>query len=807
MGAGPSILTTTEAPVAEPGRHAAPASAAWLVLAAFAASYIAFLAAQLGQLVAPSLIASWQGTVLLEEVRISVLGLVAATGGFGPRTALLAWPVLIGAFFVVTGWLLARRGPALWALLGYQLAAWNLVFLVAASLSSLVFRRWTVLNGMTAVIGVPLLFLLLRSLSTYGARYASGRWARLEAAISCFLAPFLILLLLFWRVNLRLPMRGPQTVGVLLGVIGTLIVLALAAAATARRPAWQEAFPSRSALRAAGLAAVIMTALAAYGWLRNVALDQPLTRFTTAHYEVLYPAASYSPDRVRQMADEHESLWPGMEQRVAELGGAQAVARLKVRLFPTLEAKYRRTRSTAPETVERGEIFTVVNGEHARWSPLADAEALLQATQPNKPELEFLQTAAVGYVAGSDLREAGRVVAEEGAYSLQRLSSPETFISPMVRRPLAAAFAAWIGADRLRNLYRNGSSGPDWRPALEESWRQHQAHLAASVRLPAPNNSAVFFQKGVAVSHEGGVRSGGYASERAVGVLRGLAAMGVDSVSLMPFAFMPAPDAPVLRMFTGESDESLDHMTYAAHQAGLRVMLKPQIWLRGGKFSGDIQFDTEEDFQTFWRAYRQWILHYARLARNNRIDLLCIGTELRHLSTREKEWRKLVAEIRRVYPGPLTYAANWGREFEETPFWDALDYIGLNNYYPLAEDGGDTSPAQLQARADQLAQSVAAVASRWKKPVLLTEVGYPSQAKAAAQPWLEDFSARSDPALQARLYEAVFQAFYKQPWFAGMYWWKWPSSGHGGGPDDPSLTPLNKPAAQVVRSWYQGPTR
>ena len=126
-------MTVPESPVAEPGRRAAPASTAWLLLAASAASYIAFLAAQLGQLVAPSLIASWQDKVLLEEVRVSALALLASTGGFGPRTAILAWPALLGTLLALIGWLLARRGQTLTALLGYQLAAWNLLFLVAGA--------------------------------------------------------------------------------------------------------------------------------------------------------------------------------------------------------------------------------------------------------------------------------------------------------------------------------------------------------------------------------------------------------------------------------------------------------------------------------------------------------------------------------------------------------------------------------------------------------------------------------------------------------------------------------------------------
>jgi hypothetical protein len=355
-------------------------------------------------------------------------------------------------------------------------------------------------------------------------------------------------------------------------------------------------------------------------------------------------------------------------------------------------------------------------------------------------------------------------------------------------------------------LYRTGSSGDDWRPALEEGWRQYQVRLAMAVHQPPqPAGFARTFYKGVAFSHEGGTRSGGYASERAATALQELPGMGVDSVSLMPFGFMPSPESPALRMFTGESDESLDHMTWAAHQAGLKVMLKPQIWLRGGRFAGDVRFSSEEDFQTWWRAYRQWILHYARLAQRNGTDLLCVGTELQQVSARPGDWRRLIAEIRRVYRGPLTYAANWGHEFEDIEFWDALDYMGLNDYYPLAESDAEATPDRLKARAEQVAQRVAAVQAKWNRPVLLTEVGYPSQASAARLPWREDGSTEPDPALQARLYEAVFQAFYRQPWLAGMYWWKWPSSGFGGGPDDTGLTPLNKPAAKVLQKWFTEP--
>ena len=67
-------------------------------------------------------------------------------------------------------------------------------------------------------------------------------------------------------------------------------------------------------------------------------------------------------------------------------------------------------------------------------------------------------------------------------------------------------------------------------------------------------------------------------------------------------------------------------------------------------------------------------------------DIFCVGTELSKLSKHDAEWRRIIGDVRKIYKGPLTYAAVQGPEFETLQFWDALDYIGLNNYYPLTDD-------------------------------------------------------------------------------------------------------------------------
>ena len=146
-----------------------------------------------------------------------------------------------------------------------------------------------------------------------------------------------------------------------------------------------------------------------------------------------------------------------------------------------------------------------------------------------------------------------------------------------------------------------------------------------------------------------------------------------------------------------------------------------------------------------------------------------------------------------MYPGPLVYAANAGEEFENLRFWDALDYIGLDNYNSLPDD----------LNASAIVDKIEAVHRRYQRPVIFTEVGFSSLEAPHRQPW-DETPRRLSTEEQARCYEAVFQAFYRKPWFQGMYWWKVGSNGYGGSQDG-THTPWGKPAMDVVSRWYRKP--
>jgi hypothetical protein len=311
----------------------------------------------------------------------------------------------------------------------------------------------------------------------------------------------------------------------------------------------------------------------------------------------------------------------------------------------------------------------------------------------------------------------------------------------------------------------------------------------ASVPKPEPNAPypRLFFQRGVNFTAEGPV---GYSPEHSARVLDHLVRNGVNAIALVPYGFSPLGRPEVqFRNMSWERDDDVEAVTALAHRRGVKVMLKPQIWVGGG-WPADIDFTNAAARGEWFRQYRAFLEHYSKLATRIHADVLCIGVEFGKMTTYEREWRDLIAIARTLYPGPLVYGAVQGPEFESIRFWDALDYIGLNNYYPMPDD----------LRTDDMVRRVEAVQKRYQRPVLFTEAGFSSYKDPHRAPW-DETPRDLAPDEQARCYEAILTAFYHKPWFQGVYWWKVGTNGYGG-VNDGSHTPWGKPAMEVVAHWY-----
>jgi hypothetical protein len=293
----------------------------------------------------------------------------------------------------------------------------------------------------------------------------------------------------------------------------------------------------------------------------------------------------------------------------------------------------------------------------------------------------------------------------------------------------------------------------------------------------------------------------------------------VTWIAQMPFGWQAGAAEPGIRTNTarpvgrrglwGESDAGLTYTARLARRHGIRSMLKPHLWVRGrNAWPGDINMTSPADWEAWFANYSAFILHYAQVAEAARFEGLCIGTELLHATepAHEKAWRGLIKQIRRVYHGPLTYAANWSGEYQQIRFWDALDYVGIQAYFPLSAAASPPLDALEQGWQPHL-RALAAWQKKIRKPIVFTEVGYKTTPDAAARPWEwpeRMATTAPDEATQARCYEALFRATWGQPWLKGLFIWKWYPGLAADGPArrHADFTPQHKPAEAVLAHWY-----
>jgi len=263
------------------------------------------------------------------------------------------------------------------------------------------------------------------------------------------------------------------------------------------------------------------------------------------------------------------------------------------------------------------------------------------------------------------------------------------------------------------------------------------------------------------------------------------------------------------------SDDELLSVIQIAHADGLRVMLKPGINLSNdpGHWQGQIDFGSDNaKWEEWFAAYTKFILHYAQLAQKGGADQFIVGVELYDSTTgrgpakRTQDWRNVIAQVRKQFSGPLVYAANYGGEERIIQFWDALEYIGVDAYYPLTDVLHPTVD-QLVAGWQGPLTTLEDLAKTWGKQILFTEIGYRSIEGAAARPWDAGIVKPIDLQIQANAYEAVFKVFGDKSWWKGAYWWEWSPNIGQGGPLNTDYIPQDKPAEDILRYYYGAPPR
>lgn len=288
--------------------------------------------------------------------------------------------------------------------------------------------------------------------------------------------------------------------------------------------------------------------------------------------------------------------------------------------------------------------------------------------------------------------------------------------------------------------------------------------------------------------------------------------LGINWVGLVVYCYQESPAAIEINCHRTDapttSDAELLERAELAHRLGLRVMLHPQQISLSGDFPVVNHGSNEEAWRLWFENYITYIVHYAQLAEKMRADLFVIGGELPVASAHDDEWRAVVAAVRQQYNGRITYAAHpW--DFASVTWWDAVDVIGVDPYFPLTQSN-DPTLDELKNAWVPIASQLEELSKKWNRPVLFTEVSYPSIDGANYWGgWINPFCGdlHLDLQEQADLHEALLSSFEGKPWWIGVFWWAWSGNPAEGGPYDLLGGPQGKPAEDVLRRHYGGPLR
>lgn len=302
--------------------------------------------------------------------------------------------------------------------------------------------------------------------------------------------------------------------------------------------------------------------------------------------------------------------------------------------------------------------------------------------------------------------------------------------------------------------------------------------------------------------------------------LQGMKDMKANWVAIVPTWYQATANANSIGSVAGKtpSDSSVRKLIDNAHAAGLKVLLKPHVDCTiDGVWRGT--FDPTD--RTAWfTSYRAMIADYAALAYVAKVEAFSVGCEFKLLESDRAKWLDVITAVTNTFHGMTTYCANWD-SFAGVSFWDQLDWIGIDAYFPIATNKDSTVERMTNSETNGWKERLASVQD-WRasagftnKPVVFTEVGYRSVDGASTNPSDHASVARVDMNEQAYAFKALFRALHdigdSSPFHGVLVWW-WDNPttpdyyappNHGVG-WPPGYTPRGKLATDDIAAYFRG---
>jgi hypothetical protein len=263
-----------------------------------------------------------------------------------------------------------------------------------------------------------------------------------------------------------------------------------------------------------------------------------------------------------------------------------------------------------------------------------------------------------------------------------------------------------------------------------------------------------------------------WGSETMRKTIREVRTLGVNSIQIHPYGRIKKNGQ--VQFTPADKTGYLGRAVKIAREEKIELFWKPHLayW---GSFSwrGAITFETQAQWKRFFDSYEAWILDQARFAANSKLPFFVLGTELDRTIHRP-EWRRIIKNVRHVYHGQLTYAANWDA-YQNIPFWKELDLIGIQAYFPVGNAGEKETVSGVRAAWNKWIAQLEVFARKKGRKIVLTELGYTRSTAAAQKPWDPKQVGNDHEGLETQkmLLDVALTQIKTKNLIAGTYLWKW----------------------------------
>jgi hypothetical protein len=316
-------------------------------------------------------------------------------------------------------------------------------------------------------------------------------------------------------------------------------------------------------------------------------------------------------------------------------------------------------------------------------------------------------------------------------------------------------------------------------------------------------------------------RNGYFSTKAAKEEIDAIVACNVKWIALTPTVMQEAYCATrQFRDFENTPDDfELTEMINYIHSKGIKVQLRPMLECFDGQGRNQVWFPPDREripgkVSDYWSKWFQSMtlrsVHYAKLAQRTGCELFGLDSELDKTVDKNAEWKQVIQRVREVYDGPITSChtreVDFLRAVENKNHWFYdLDMLSISFYYKGAEHPDSTVEEMVECLKEPK-EYCRKIAEIYGKPFFFGECGCTSSQFGARSPSGWSSKAAYCGEEQSNYLEAILKSFWNEPWWYGLYWWKWDEQNDRKNFYDPAgdkgFIVKGKPASNLMREWF-----